>query len=186
VTPIDNERIVFYYRHHAVIQKWATIRNELPDHVHQSLLDLSPRFHDLANELQVYPCPVDLETRNPKLLLAREGWTSSERPYVAIGLEWREDRVNLIDQHPYAGVWVDMRAEGGADLCGLLVNALASVRREEGYRADGWWPAFASVPPDLGDQFWEDPSGYADKVVEEVRRAWWRCADIVDDVLSRH
>lgn len=184
---IEDERIAFYYRHRDDIRRWAAIEKDLPQHVHRYLLSLQPRVAGLAKEFEAYPYTKDLDRGHPKLLLVRRPWLrSSEQARVGVGLEWRSNQVDLITDKPYVGVWVDKQLDGGEDLHAALVEAVAGVRSDLGYRYNAWWPAWAHVAPSEGDAFWEDLGPLTEKLTDRVRQAWRTFADTVDDVIEQH
>ena len=156
---IRDERIAFYFRHRDDIRRWAAIEKDVPQHVHRYLLSLKSRVASLANEFQAYPYTKDLERSHPKLLLVRRPWlVSAEQARVGIGIEWRSNRVNLVNEKPYVGVWVDKTLEGGDALYASLVESLGPAKGDLGYKSSGWWPAWAHVGPDDDTDFWEDLS----------------------------
>lgn len=184
---IEDERIAFYYRHREDIRRWASIESDLPQHVHRYLLSLQPRVRQMANEYQAHPYMKDLDLGYPKLLLARSSWLKSfEYARVGIGVEWRSNHVNLVNENPYVGVWTDKKLDGGEKLQSALVEALNHVRSDFGYKSGAWWPVWEHVAPDKGDAFWEDLRPLTQKLMDRIQRIWQECADIVDEVVAQH
>ncbi len=196
---LDDDRIIFYLRHHEDIRSWAAIENELPQLFHKFMRSMKDGVDNLASRLgqdvKVYS---QFENKYSNIFLYREKWglykqneEEKEWPRVAIGLEWRKDKINLVTENPYVGLWVEKSDSYGETLQERLKQKCQDVikrneKENSKYHSEAYWPCWQYVLPNR--DFWDDLMPYREKLLKRVESIWNLFENTVDEVViaARH
>jgi hypothetical protein len=113
MTPIDDERFLFYLRHQQRIDEWSDLREPAWAAMHDFLCSLKNEVAALATEFDEQTFEkMDEGYSHPKLFLHSSEWLREPEPYprVAIGVEWDATEplgFTVRGQCPYVGVYVN-------------------------------------------------------------------------------
>lgn len=181
---IDDERVLFYLRHHDRIEEWAALRSDVARSMDDWLIKLRPDVERLASELGA---DVDVlavigdEDDYPTFRLARRIWPADAGgPTASIALEWVRRKTTMHNGYvPYVG----LRSAKTESISAALRQSegLRAVKLGRKEKSTDWWVALAYILP--GSTFDNSANDYREGLLRALRGAWTAYAPFIDDVV---
>jgi|HubBroStandDraft_6_1064221.scaffolds.fasta_scaffold927014_1 hypothetical protein len=171
---LDNERVLFYFRHRDQIEEWAGLRGEAAVAVDEWMTQLGPDVEELAQSLgtdvKVYE-RVGTEQTYPSFRLVRAAWGfgDTDDPPASISLQWVRARTTMYGTStPYVGLQAPKSHAIGMTLRSLDALKQARIARKDA--SSLWWAAYVYVPPPAN--FPASLDDYREVLIEALRAAW--------------
>lgn len=168
---IDDERVRFYLRHRDLIETWAAVRKDVRQAAHEFYMSLADDLGQTAagfgDDIAVW----SNEGNWSKVGLYRPAWDGEGEPVVQVCFEWNKD-ATFADGVRFIGVRVNYGSPEGKAFRPYAGDALRDLRDSSGFaRKSNHWPAY-QLAPSADGEFWDDLSGYRDRLLDTVESAW--------------
>ena len=178
----SDERIRFFLRNREDIKAWAAIETEVTAATRELLASAQVGIAERIGSID----PSALTTRHDerqweRILVRRPLWPAS----VGLALEWNSSVDLLGDNRPKVGVfWWAEPPTLVAPRTRFVERVDQAGLRALGYRVplEGVWPVGARV--NAAPDWWKDPAGWLDRVVERLAASWPLVAPKVDEALG--
>ncbi|MCA9527973.1 MAG: hypothetical protein KC549_16915 [Myxococcales bacterium] len=163
------EAVLFYLRHQAQIDEWATLADKVPAVAHEFYLGLGPKLEAAAMGRAGAPA-VEASTTGDDhcgFRLVLPGWRQPDGFWRAgIAIEWRRGKATFTNLA--VGVAVMANHPDGESLYRQVRSRIAPLADSHGFKSSPrWWPAWRIVTPSR-PTFWEDLDRFADELVDTM------------------
>lgn len=183
---IDDERVLFYLKHEAVIEEWANVRTDVASTAHRFYLslaeDLEAPVVELGDDVMIW---VNDGTW-AHVGLYRESWLSDASTPLAIAtLEWNRGGTLFQGGLRLSGIRCDINTDEGKRLRAATANLVRDKRSSLGYpHMQAWWPAQRPVPGPAEADYWLDLDPFRRALVDEIVDAWNTFSEFVDEAMK--